>query len=216
MCFSAEMSIAVAGALGISGIVSSSIAYRKNRNFFLFALIPLIFAAQQAIEAAVWLHLNSNQENLLLWLGYLYLFFAFFFWPTYFPLSIYKIESNCNRKQIIKVCIVTGLILGLILYIPLLIGIVPLTVFQVHHSINYHNYQSFYFLRGFSLIYCAVLLLPTFFSSQRSINLFGVISAFAFFASYWWLLYAFTSVWCFSEAIISLGIIYIVWLNAKT
>lgn len=211
MCYSANASFMVGAPLVMIGLYCASTAYRYNRAYLLFSMIPFLFGIQQMIEGAVWLSLMAGQTVVMMGFAYAYLWFAFFLWPSYMPLSIYLIEPDLYRKKIIKGCMVSGWIIGLILYVPIISGLIPVNVLKVQHSICYDAYQSFYFLRTFAFLYSVILILPMFLSTKRSLQILGLISFASLFISYWWLLYAFTSIWCFAEAVISAGIVYIIY-----
>ncbi len=194
-----------------SGVFGSVIAKRYDKRYLLLALQPLFFGIQQLTEGQVWLSLNAGHQASMLLFAYVYLFFAFFIWPSIVPFSLYLIEPDPYRKRIMKWIAIAGGMLGLFLYTPILSKMIPVTVASVEHSICYQSYQSVYFLYPFAILYALILIIPMFMSSHRVINILGGISIVAFLASYWWLIYAFTSIWCFAQAIISTGIVYIMY-----
>ena len=74
MCFSAEASFIASGGLAVAGGASLKVAKKEQR---LIALIPLLFAIQQAIEGMQWLYLYRGTSSLKL--AYAFLFFGFVF-----------------------------------------------------------------------------------------------------------------------------------------
>jgi hypothetical protein len=211
MCFSANVSFMVGIPLIASGVYGSVIAKRHDKRYLLLALCPLFFGIQQLTEGQVWLSLNAGYEASMLLFAHVYLFFAFFLWPVVVPLSLCLIEHDPYRKRIMRWMAVAGGVLGLLLYVPILSKMVPVTVASVQHSICYQTYQSVFLLYPFSILYALITIIPMLMSSLRLINIMGVISIVAFSASYWSLIHAFTSIWCFAQAIVSLGIVYLMY-----
>ena len=71
------------------GVVGLTLARRLDlQRWQPLALIPLLFATQQALEGVVWLLLDSPAPSRWLPLVLLaYLFFAYALWPIWFPCS---------------------------------------------------------------------------------------------------------------------------------
>jgi hypothetical protein len=63
MCFAASVSFLMGSVLGVVGVASATMAYRSNKKWIAFALIPLMSGIQQIIEGIVWIQLNNG--NLL-------------------------------------------------------------------------------------------------------------------------------------------------------
>jgi hypothetical protein len=111
VCFSAGASFGAAAVLvGLGGL---SVAAAPSRRHLAVAAIPLLFAAQQATEGALWLVLSGEpfgkSETPV---GRLFLFFALFLWPSYIPLAFAFIEGERRRRVVLKVMAVGGAIVG--------------------------------------------------------------------------------------------------------
>jgi hypothetical protein len=61
MCFSATASFSAASITAVIGV--ATLWQVKHRRELLLAAIPLIFAFQQAIEGALWLHLSAGSSG---------------------------------------------------------------------------------------------------------------------------------------------------------
>ncbi|MCX7114979.1 MAG: hypothetical protein NTW08_03585 [Gammaproteobacteria bacterium] len=214
MCFSATASFTAGSLLIATGAVSVTAAFKNNKNYLLFACMPVIFGIQQCIEGLVWSRLVDPSVHLY---ALIYLFFAFYFWPAYVPICAYSLEKNKGRKKIIKGFMIAGQLLGIIMYAPILFGAIPLTVSSVDHSILYQTYSWGPLLWTYGVCYIFILTGSFLLSSLRKVNLFGVITFISVMISYWWYLYAFTSIWCFFCAILSFYITYTIYtLPAST
>ena len=95
MCFSATASFVTAMGLTPVGIVSLTMARRLDaKRWQPLALIPLLFATQQALEGVVWLLLDSPAPSPGLHLVSLaYLGFAFALWPVWIPWCALRLSS---------------------------------------------------------------------------------------------------------------------------
>lgn len=209
MCFSATASFTLSTVLVSTGLFSIFIAYQFNKKYLLIALIPIILGLQQGFEGIIWLSMSPyNYLNVHLF-TYFYLFFAFYFWPSYIPISVYFTESQVLRRKIIFGFIIAGQILGIILFMPILFSMIPVSTNIIKHSIHYVAYQSNLVLWIYSIGYVSVITIPFLLSSSQPIRFFGLMILLASLISYWLYLYVFTSIWCFFAAILSLYILYI-------
>lgn len=197
MCFSAPVSFAASAGLAAAGAGAASKAKGPDRWF---AAIPFLFSIQQLLEGLQWVLLARGVPSAFL--GYGFLLFAFVLWPTYIPLTVYKMERDPVRRSILLGFIAFGLFASI--YLTILLITEPLIIEAVKGSIVYNiNIQAMGFgALGYVAIVCGSALV----SSNKYLQWFGLallvtaaISA-AFFYG------AFTSVWCFFAAIISLGI----------
>jgi len=210
MCFSATASFTLSTVLVSTGLISIFIAHKFNKNYLVMALMPIILGVQQALEGVIWLNSSSGHYLLVDFYTSLYLFFAFYFWPAYVPMSVYFTERQVVRKKIIIGFIIAGQALGLILYLPLLLGLIPVSTDIIKHSIHYATYQSSTVLWIYSIAYISMLTIPFMLSSSLPIRVFGLMVLFSSLISYWLYLYVFTSMWCFFAAILSIYIVYII------
>src|SRR5258708_2813488 len=122
MCFSAPASFIAAGGLAIAGGVALAIAPKKKK---IIAVIPLLFAAQQALEGFQWLALRAGSASMLA--AYGFLFFAFILWPVYIPIAVYLLDrpSRHTMRWLIVFGVAVAAYLGWVLLTqPLSVGIV--------------------------------------------------------------------------------------------
>ncbi len=98
MCFSASASFTASALL--TGIGAYSIYKFKKTPEWPLAIIPFIFATQQAIEGFLWLSLTRWESAGAIALSAIFLFFAFFWWPAYMPWVAAKLETDPDRKKI--------------------------------------------------------------------------------------------------------------------
>lgn len=197
MCFSASASFVAGGSLTVLGTASWQLARKKER---LIALVPFIFAAQQVSEGFQWLTImRGGPSNLF---AYIYIFFAFLFWPIYVPLTVYNLDKKSREIQ--KWFLMGGLLLSWVLLLTLINN--PLYVDVVNRCISYDIESVLPLLiAGFYvLVVCGSMIV----SKIRAIRFFGV--AVLFFALFTAGLYRsnFVSVWCFFAALLS-GLIYL-------
>ncbi len=197
MCFSPEASFTAAALLSVAG-GAAVIKNKQIKKALPIAIIPLIFAIQQAIEGILWVNIQGSGEYTLLF-TYLFLFFALFWWPAYVPLSVYLLEDNPRRKQILMWFMGAGIMLGTALYGAFIMNPAPATV--VNSCIYYDYTTSFGTLA--IVVYGLTTIVAGLISSNRNVKfLYFVFWILALVA---WKLYLvnFTSVWCFFAAIVS-------------
>ncbi|MFL5241396.1 MAG: DUF6629 family protein [Gemmataceae bacterium] len=220
MCFSAQASFAAGAALLPAGAYCMSSALRKSPRMALLAFIPLAFSVQQLAEGLVWRGLEEGNSLLVQNASVLFLFFAIVFWPLWIPLSLIPLARGRKSGAILAALTVISLA-WLWLYYPLATD--PgrwLTTRIDHHSIRY-EYDD---LPGFQvtphqiwrMAYLLSICLPLIVcrrggSGGKLSILGGLLVAGLFLMSYLVFWYAFTSVWCFFAAILSLvlcGVFY--------
>jgi len=198
MCFSAEASFIVGGAL----LIVSTATIRKtiHKKDLPIALIPLIFAMQQMIEGLLWVSLTSNDTSQAqFWLSNIYGVFIGIIWPLFAPFAVYCAEIDSKRRKIIASIGMAGL--GLALYT--IIGLVdqPIVAEITHYSINYKHDVGGYQL--VIVLYLLATCVPFIFSSYKHLYIAGIVIMAGFFVTYFTFQQTFASVWCFFAAIAS-------------
>ncbi len=197
MCFSAQASFAGAALLGITGL--ATFRYVKSKAQIPLALVPCFFAMQQLTEGLLWLTLGAERPNpdLQSFLVYSYLFFAIFFWPIWFPFSLYYLEDQPVRKKILFGIFSVGVVLGLFnLFYSMNqhIGVVA-----IEHSLHYTGKLP----DIVTWLYVATVLTPCFLSSFKNIWQLGLLICATFSIAMYFYEATFVSVWCFFGAIVS-------------
>ncbi len=211
MCFSANVSFLAAGVLSVIGLLSLYIS--RTRAEKTIACTPLFFAIQQATEGLVWLTLPVG-TGLIAYLGvYAYLFFVFIFWPLWMPIAVSFYENEWKRKIAMYCCTAAGGCLALyFLYILLLYGAnAQIEGHHIKYAFNAH-FTFFEELIG-NAFYCVAVLVPLFICSKPRVWYFGAALAASYVITYIFYYAAFTSVWCFFGALLSLLTLYIIYYN---
>ena len=203
MCFSATASFVASGGLAAAGAASWKQAKKKHR---LLAAVPLLFAAQQALEGIQWLILRQNPAGNLA-VGYAFLFFAFLFWPVYVPVMIFFLDKKQQRLH--RWFIFFGSVVSLFLLTILLTQ--PLTILVGDHHIMYQVFIPFE--RLVFAVYIAVTCGAPLMSSIPFVRLCGALVLIFAVLSLVFYFNAFASVWCFFAAVLSALIYFFVALK---
>jgi hypothetical protein len=196
MCFSATASFAAAGLLGLTGI--ATLAQVKRRAELPLALTPLLFAAQQAAEGALWLTVGQGRAHSI-FLANIFAGIALVVWPVMIPIAIALVEREPLRRLVMLMLAPAGI--GVAVYSAGTTLAHPYLAWPVGYTLTYvdnHPYSP-----SMLAIYLICTCLPPLMSSSRILNLFGVIVAaglgIAMLAYY----ESFLSVWCFFAALAS-------------
>jgi len=174
----------------------------RSRKEILFALFPMLFAAQQLIEGTLWLVVRNSDVSprIVTGLAFAFLVFAYGLWPVLCPLSVYAIEYDPRRRRLL--CVLTGLGALISLYLMLSIVLTPPDVEVWNSSLRYlTEIKAITLLK---LAYITTTILPYFISSQRPILIFALPNMVFCFISYFFYRSVGISVWCFFAAILSL------------
>lgn len=200
MCFSATASFVAGGALSAGGVLTISKA--KTKKELPFASIPLLFGIQQIIEGVVWLSFGSPMINIVATYGYS--FFSHVLWPILVPFSVFLIETNPHRKNILRMFSLVGLAVGL--YLLYFIFANSVTSNVIGGSIAYQSPHLYKFL--IMTMYLMATCGSCLFSSHKIVNIFGAVILVSFGIAAWFFIETFLSVWCFFSAILS---VFVYW-----
>lgn len=200
MCFSAPVSFTASAVLATLGTVL--IVRTKSKKLLPLAVIPCFFALQQAAEGFVWLSLPhpSFAKNI-------FLFFAYFCWPLWTPFAFWYAEPEEARKRWMLVCWGLGGVAALLFgfYIPWSSAV------PYHCSIAYTDPPNLglglSLLRSIAYLSSTVLLF--FISSLKKMRFFGCLTVILVVLIYGIDRYFFYSVWCFFQAFLSLGLLWV-------
>lgn len=108
MCFSATASFVTAGVTGVIGV--AALIRAREPAALPMAAVPLVFAAQQALEGLLWLTLPVAPDSPGTGtLSLVFLLFAYVIWPVYAPLAALSIEPSPMRRRLIGACLLVGL-----------------------------------------------------------------------------------------------------------
>lgn len=204
MCFSAEASFTAAAFLiGSGGFLVNKV--KQDKTKVLLALIPCFFGLQQLSEGVLWVAFNHDAYGSY-WsyiAQYIFMFFAYLFWPVWIPLAYFISEKVPSRKSIMGSC----LILGMCFYCYLVFQfftIPNITAKVVGHSIAYAS--GGYIAK---LMYLAVVLTPIFISTIPRMWIVGCLAGGSFIVADYVYTYAYASIWCFVCALIFGGLYFV-------
>ena len=218
MCFSAPVSFAAAALLMPAGVHTLRLAWQSDRRLLGLAAFPLFFGIQQLIEGVLWLNLGGFHAEYTQALALGFLFFVYIFWPVFVPLAARALDERpLPRRVLLALALVAGL-LGALLYASLLRGQADLSVSIVQHSIFYQHRPLFDLHLGdwvVRTLYALVVTLPLLASNTVALRIFGALIALSLALSALYFDHAFTSVWCFFAAILSLMLIRLLHASAN-
>lgn len=206
MCFSATASFAAAGTLSIAGILALKHAGRTNKRWY--AAIPLLFGIQQAIEGIEWLLVKPSPTCNAF--GYGFLFFAFLLWPVYIPFAVWMMETVASRKRLFKGITILGAVSSFVLLGAYLTY--PLTVNVLGHRLDYAIAVPWQAVGVPIYVFCVC---SGVFSSRRYVRMLGWLVLGGFVLTMFAYRYAFTSVWCFFAAWISMLVVFDIYNDKK-
>lgn len=202
MCFSPTASFAMSGVL--AGIGAASVRANASKSHRMLAAIPLLFAAQQAAEGAVWLTVgNAARANVQALAVDAFLGFAVVLWPIWLPVSLARAEKVEARRRILWVLSAVGVSFSLCAA-----GL--LTHWQpwarvASHSIAYeYEYGRNVPVQLFCLsAYVVPSVAPFFVSTARLARVLGVALVVSMGVAFILQRQALPSVWCFLAAVLS-------------
>ena len=207
MCFSAEASFGLSVALLSGGVYCVKNALSKNRLLLPVAIIPILFAVQQFSEGWVWICLRWENAALVRMFALVFLAFAIVFWPFWVPFCAF-VTGKRKEKIIFGFLSVLGLVIGLGVYVPLFISVDSPVTDVINHAIHYNvsGSTTFQFVPVllWEAMYIAIIASPLFASNSRKILYLGIAIVLSAAVSYLIFWFAFTSVWCFFAALLSL------------
>ena len=209
MCFSPEMSFGSAAVLFPTGVYCCVTAARRCPRLWPAAVVPCVFAVQQAAEGLVWVGLRTPDDLLTRSAARVYLFFALAFWPIWFSLVAVLVERPGRRRAMLAVwgTLSTG---WLVVYLPALTGSDEREAHVCHSSVRYQYPDTLlggvgkWAVRGAYMVTAGAPLLIC--SARRVFALpvvLGTGSAGVVAVVYD---HAFTSVWCLFSAVLSASI----------
>jgi len=211
MCFSATASFSASIVIGAIAVVTILKAHKPVN--YLFACIPLIFTFQQIAEGFVWLSfMNPAYKTFQNSLTCLFILFAQVIWPLWGPFSIFLLEKNVWRRNVLFVLAGFGILIAVY-------RIFWLCFYSVHALVSAHHIIYIFdseasFSPIVPIIYFIITVFPPFISSVKKMWAvgFAVLSSFVFtkifYGEY------LVSVWCFSAALIS-GIVFLIMFDLK-
>ncbi len=204
MCWSQEVSFFSGAVLLGGGFATVRAAMKYDRPAIALSLVTVIFGIHQLTEGLVWHFLPTGQH--LYVLSHLYIYIAVLLWPVLIPVVSLLTERDAQRKLLLVVPMLTGIVTTV--YSGWLLAIAKgIDVIEVGHSLSYqigHINPPGLWLH---LLYAFSVVAPLVLNTRKMMKVFG-LSVFGTFAfSFVMLRDVYFSVWCIMCAWLSL-IIY--------
>jgi hypothetical protein len=199
MCFSAPVSFGAAAILGVTG--AATLTKVRALTDLPLASVPLLFAAQQAIEGFLWRAVPDGPDHTTA-LATLFAAISLVVWPLLIPVAIALVERQPLRRLAILFLVPAGI--GVSVNYAAILLVRPYRAWPLGYTLTYvNNHPISPVMLG---IYILCVCLPPLLSGNRILNLFGAFVigglAITFLAFY----ESFISVWCFFAALASLSI----------
>jgi hypothetical protein len=224
MCFSARASFLASALLLPIGAATLQLARSTRQpDKLLLAAAPLGFGLQQGCEGLIWLGLEGQVAGVAPTPGVLtpleaatltYLFFAYAFWPVWMAFAAAAlVPAHTWRGRLARALPALGLVPGLLLWLPLLgdpgsalprkIGsslvypLSPLVEHLLHPLVG-------------PTLYATLIVLPLLLVPSPRVRVFALTLLVSFGLTEWTNRQALTSLWCFTSALLSAQILWIV------
>jgi hypothetical protein len=199
MCFSAPVSFGAAALLGVTG---AAILTRVRTPAELpLAVVPLLFAGQQAIEGFLWRAVPDGPDHTTA-LATLFAAIALTVWPLLIPVAMALVERQPLRR--LAMVLLTPVGIGVSVNYAAILLVRPYRAWPVGHALTYVNNHPISPVMAGLYIFCVCL--PPLLSGSRILNLFGAIVIAGWAVSFLAFYESFISVWCFFAALASLAI----------
>ena len=217
MCFSESVSFAASGVLLIGGGYAARKAWTVNKRYMPIAIMPIFAGLQQFSEGFVWSGMNSGDPSVVLVSTLIFIFFTWFMWPFWIPLSVYVLEPpESRRKYLFLGFALVGLGFGLTLFVPHLINPEWINVSINNKSLAYEGTMLLDFMMprwSTNVLYMTVIIVPPLLSRYRHINYFGFSLIAIVVVDFLFLRYAYISFFCLLAGLATLHLIYIISRN---
>lgn len=198
MCFSAEVNFVASAVIGAVGV--ATLAHVRHPREVLFGAMPLFFALHQFVEGFVWLGLDGTigetaRDNA----AFLFLLYAQGLLVIVMPVSVLLLEDVGWRRIILAVISMIALVFGA--YMIWGVMSFPTSCYVEDRSIVYANPVTETIWTGifYILVTCGALVVSGF----KVVRWFGVLNLVGLTVVFIVKSYAFSSVWCFYAAILS-------------
>lgn len=206
MCFSAGGSFALAGVLTAVG--TASVMQNQVPANRVFAVAPLLFAAQQVAEGIVWLTMPDGDASTLHRTAVMaYLGCALILWPIYLPFSLRRAEHAPARRRQLAMIAALGLAVAAAAWISLVLWPPDASIAgrSIHYEFTGGKTPVLYVL--LLVAYVIPTILPFFVSTVPVTRLIGLTLLVSLLVTALVERQGLTSVWCFFAAILSAQIL---------
>ena len=217
MCLSQTVSFTASVFLVGGGAFAVAKAWQINKRYLPVALMPLFAGLQQFMEGNVWWGVNTGDPGTTL-LGALgFIFFTWFMWPFWIPLSSYVLKpSGSRRRPYMLAMTLAGLAFGLALYVPHLTNPEWIEVTVNQDSLAYEGTMLLDYLIPRELtyvIYLSLIIVPPLISTYLHMRWFALTIVAVVIVDILFLRYAYISFFCLLAGLGTLHLIYIIVRN---
>ncbi len=217
MCFSESVSLGAGAVLLVGGAYAVHKAWRTNKRYVPVSLMPVFAGLQQLSEGLVWAGMGNGDPQLVQTSALVYIFFTWFMWPFWIPLSVFALEPRESRRKFLFLGFaLVGFGFGMILYVPHLLKPDWVNVSINHDSLAYEGTMLLDFLlpRTFTnVMYLALIIAPPLLSRYRHMRYFGLTLIAVTTVDYLFLRYAYISFFCLLAGAATVHLIYIISRN---
>lgn len=217
MCLSAAVSFSASVFLGAGGAAISRTAWRRNLRYLPLALMPLFAGIQQFSEGYVWLGMTGDDPIAVFFGAMGFMFFTWFMWPFWIPFCVFVLEPHDSaRKPWFLALALTGLLFGLLLYIPHGFTRDMIVVEINNQSLAYEKSMWLDFMMPRWLtntIYVALIIVPPALSRYRHMRHFALTLVAVVVVDIVLLQYAYISFFCLLAGLATLHLVYIILVN---
>jgi len=201
VCFSSTASFTASAVLG--GIGFATLPFVRDRREWLFAALPLGFAAHQLLEGAIWQQVEQSSEpSVRTGAVVAWLFYAWFLLPIWMPLAARALEPDRRRRRWMLGLTGLGVLTGTFLFVSSMILSAGVRVTRHHLEYQLPMHPGWLLAVPYLLATCLPLLLST----RVFVRRFGVAMVVALGASSAIAAKELSSVWCFFAALLSAGV----------
>lgn len=207
MCFSASVSFSASLALIICGI--AALKYAREKRLRMIAAIPLIFGLQQFAEGMVWMSfLDPRFAFVRMTSAYIFLACACIIWPLWIPIAAAQFEGARRYKRFVP-SIIAGCLCACASFVCAFIYPISVVascniVYNLDFSFTQYTVWNHYINMVISLLYVIATIVPFFIARNKMLWAIGALTVASYVISYIAYFEAFTSVWCFFAALISI------------
>jgi hypothetical protein len=201
MCFSATASLA--SGLLVGGLGVATLPLVPERRQLPFAALPVLFGVHQLLEGVAWRQLDDTAAAAIRTPAVVaWLVIAWTLLPVWVPLSVSLFEPDRRRRRIMHGLAVLGAVVGAFLLYVSFHDQVTVMIEQHHLRYDFPLHPGWMVSATYVAATCLALVL----SSHRFVVVFGLAMTVAMVVTTAMNAYAFSSVWCFFAAGLSVGL----------
>lgn len=200
MCFSPEVDLVAGIVIGAVGI--DALRHVRRPAQLPLAILPMLFALHQLVEAVVWWSLQGTFPAALGQVAeWLYLTIAFGLLPVLVPFAVGALEP-VSRRRVVGVFVAVGVVVAVVLMYAVVRG--PIVSSVEGHHLEYHVDLAHgrWLVLLYVLATCGALLA----SAHRHVRVYGAVNLVMVILLAWLNQAALISLWCGWGAVTSVVI----------